>query len=218
MALPKLLTPLVQIVNGVKRQVMPETEAAQVKLSDGTTVQVKIDTLVRAIGAQTITHVVANIAARDAITDMKVGDQAWVKDATGDSSVKRGAAKYLYEGDVAEDGAISNGQWVKTAEVESMDMVFKWADIQDKPTSAVEDIDKAVGATKLLDGHELTVADDKLQLDGKDVAPAAYKPYVTISPEDEGFDAAVEALNLPDGAIFTVVKEEVPGPEQGAGA
>ena len=97
-------------------------------------------------------------------------------------------------------------------------MVFKWADIQDKPTSAVEDIDKAVGATKLLDGHELTVADDKLQLDGKDVAPAAYKPYVTISPEDEGFDAAVEALNLPDGAIFTVVKEEVPGPEQGAGA
>ena len=92
MALPKLLTPLVQIVNGVKRQIMPETEAAQVKLSDGTTVQVKIDTLVRAIGAQTITHVVANIAARDAITDMKVGDQAWAKDATGDTSAILGAA------------------------------------------------------------------------------------------------------------------------------
>lgn len=212
MALTPFLTPLVQVINGIKRQIMPETTAAQVKLADGTTVQVKIDTLIRAVSSQTVTRVVANIAARDAIIGMNVGDQAWVKDATGDSTVKAGAAKYIYEGDVGEDGTIANGQWVKTGEAESMDMVFKWADIQGKPTSEAGDIDKAVGATKLLDGHELTVASGKLQLDGEDVGSEPYRQYVTVSPEEEGFDDAVDALNLPDGVIFTVLKEEAETP------
>ena len=62
----------------------------------------------------------------------------WVLDATGDSSVKRGAALYLSN--------VSNGvtTYDKIAEVESLDLVVNWADIQNKPVSTTDNIDDAV--------------------------------------------------------------------------
>lgn len=211
MALTTLMTPLIQKINGVKRKLLPETVASQVFMADGTSVEVKISTLARAVSGQTVTYVVADIAARDALTDLHVGDQAWVKDASADDTVDAGAAKYIYEGDVDDEGVITNGKWVKTAEAESMDMVFKWADLQDKPTSTVEDIDAAVAATKTLKDRELTVDETTgdLMLDGK-VVGGKYAGFVNVTPEDEGFDDAVAALNLQEGAIFTVVKETTP--------
>lgn len=174
------------------------------KLDDAfyrTNIENKINALNKAVSGQTVTYVMADIAERDALANPKTGDQAWVKDATADSTVKSGAAKYIYESD--EKG------WVKSAEAESMDIVQNWADVQNKPASSVADIDKAVGATRSLAGHELTV-DKKgdLQLDGNDVG-RKFGAYVTVGPDDDGFEAAVEALNLPDGAYFSVVKRTV---------
>ena len=113
-----------------------ETGALQVKFADGTDLATKFTALSDAVAGQSATIVVADIAARDAIASPKIGDQCWVKDATGDSTVNSGGAKYLYES--AEAG------WVKTAEVESLDVILDWADIRNKPTSTVQQIDTAV--------------------------------------------------------------------------
>lgn len=203
----ELCTTLYQKINGAIRKVYHVTLAKLVIMADGSDLQTTMDTLSRAVSSQTTSYVVSDIAARDAIATPHVGDQAWVEDATADATVKLGAAKYIYKGDIGEDGAVSNGRWVKTAEAESMDLIIKWADIQDKPANSVTEIDAAVTATKQLSGHELTVSDDTgaLLLDGAGVG-GKYGAYVTVGPEDEGFDAAVAALNLPDGAIFTVVQ------------
>ena len=63
---------------------------------------------------------------------------------------------------------------MKTAEAESMDVVLKWANLQDKPTATVLEIDEAVAkkhehANKADVLDKLGVADGKLQLDGADV-------------------------------------------------
>ncbi|WP_417292433.1 hypothetical protein [Desulfovibrio porci] len=100
-----------------------ETDVSTAK-SDISTLQGDVSALQGAVAGQTKTYVVADIAARDAVTGMSVGDQVWVKDATADSTVTKGAAKYIYEG---EDTG-----WVKTAEAESMDVVINWGDVQGK--------------------------------------------------------------------------------------
>ena len=79
-------------------------------------------------------QVVADIAERNALTDET--SLVYVKNATGDSTVKSGGATYIY------DSATST--WVKTSEEESMDLVFSWANLQDKPNSSVTAIDAAV--------------------------------------------------------------------------
>lgn len=155
----------IQLYDKLGNEIHPKTLAALVILSGGGTVEEKIVALEAALSGQTGTSVVEDIAARDAITGMKIGDQAWVIDASADPTVDRGGAKYIYQSE--EVG------WVKTAEAESMDVVLKWANLQDKPASAVLEIDDAVAkkhahANKdVLD--KLGVAGGKLQLDGTDV-------------------------------------------------
>lgn len=189
-------TPLFQNVNGTPRKVYFETDAASVQTSDGSTVENKLSSLSAAVSGQTKTYVVKDIAARDAITETKAGDQVWVKDATGDPTVKMGAAKYIYEG--------VDAGWVKTAEAESMDMVINWADVQgtDDVKSAMSKAHEHANKTDVLD--KLGAADDRLTFNGADVG-RKYAAYVTVSEDDPGFDEAVAALNLPDGAFFTVV-------------
>lgn len=87
-----------------------------------------------AIGNASKYQVVADIAARNALADKT--SLVYVKNATGDSTVKSGGATYIY------DSATS--AWVKTSEAESMDLAFSWANLQDKPTSTVAEIDAAV--------------------------------------------------------------------------
>lgn len=70
-------------------------------------------------------QIVANIAARNALTGLFAGLNVYVEDAAGDSSVASGGAYYLYNGT----------GWIKTAESESMDLVMQWANIQGAPTS-----------------------------------------------------------------------------------
>lgn len=80
-------------------------------------------------------HVYDTIAARDeaGVTEPQF---AFVVDASGDETVSAGGASYVYNKTVAT--------WVKTSESESMDLIFNWDKIVDKPTSSASAIDDAV--------------------------------------------------------------------------
>lgn len=78
--------------------------------------------------------VVADITARDAITDKFSGLHVWVVDASGDATVTSGGAEYIWTGSA----------WAKLTEAENLDVSVSWADISGKPTSTVADIDSAV--------------------------------------------------------------------------
>lgn len=86
--------------------------------------------------------VVANIAARDALTvdgdAIQTCMLCYVRDATADPSVENGAAVYI---------ASVNGTaiaWDKIANFGDVTWSTKWDDILNKPTSAPSDIDDAV--------------------------------------------------------------------------
>jgi hypothetical protein len=61
---------------------------------------------------------------------------AFVIDASGDSTVKSGAATYIFNTTI--------NSWVKVAEFESMDVSLVWANILDKPNSTPTQIDNSV--------------------------------------------------------------------------
>ena len=88
-----------------------------------------------AVGGTSHIHVVADIAARNALAPTVV-TQALVIDATADPTVNAGAATYIFNP--------ADSQWSKIAEYESMDVILQWSSLQGKPTSAVADIDDAV--------------------------------------------------------------------------
>lgn len=92
-----------------------------------------------AVGAFNTVEVVADIAARDAMTPT-ANIQVLVLDATGDVTVTSGAALYVYD--------FNNTTWYKVSEYESLDVVLEWTSIQNRPTSSVAAIDQAV-----LDSH-----------------------------------------------------------------
>lgn len=77
--------------------------------------------------------VVNNIAARDALTKYE-GLRVHVKDATADPNVTTGWAEYLWDGT----------NWILVAELESINVVYTWDNIQGKPTSSPTAIDQAV--------------------------------------------------------------------------
>lgn len=68
-------------------------------------------------------YVVADIAARNALTAFS-GMHALVLDATADATVETGGAEYVYDGT----------SWYKISELNDLDMVIDWADIQNKPS------------------------------------------------------------------------------------
>ncbi|MEG2004470.1 MAG: hypothetical protein RR014_00385 [Bilophila sp.] len=96
-------------------------------------------------------RIVNTIAERDALADAFVGMSAYVKNATGDSTVSAGGAYYIYDGTA----------WVKTAESESMDVVLQWANIQGKPYTDVELADMATKKH----AHTNAASLDKLSVD-----------------------------------------------------
>ena len=99
-------------------------------------------------------YVVADITARDALAPDRVM-LVLVKDATADTSVTSGGASYVYEPAVTS--------WTKVAEYESMDFHFTWAGLENKPTSAVADIDDAVTKRH---SHANKISLDKISEDG----------------------------------------------------
>lgn len=82
--------------------------------------------------------VVADIAARNALTGMTVGQLVLVLNASADTTVTSGAATYVYR---------TGPTWTKISEAESMDVVLNWTAIVGRPTSTAAQIDAAVGAS-----------------------------------------------------------------------
>jgi hypothetical protein len=119
------------------------TDELQIILSskDGSTARHAItkseiqDLINSAIKAANAILYAADITARNALS-LSSNAMVYVADATGDSTVKSGAALYFYDS--------SKQTFTKVAEYESMDLVITWDIIQGKPTSAVADIDAAV--------------------------------------------------------------------------
>lgn len=103
-----------------------------IKQSD---IQAMINSTIAAANELTI---VANIAARDALSPTKVM-YVYVQDATGDATVSSGGATYMYNP--------ATSAWIKVSEAESMDVVLNWSNIVGKPSSSPAQIDAAVAAT-----------------------------------------------------------------------
>lgn len=120
------------LISGVETQINPFTSAALVSYNT-TTVAAELASIRALATGRGTAHVVSTIADRNNLTGLQTGDTVWVTDATGDSSVKVGAALYIYNGSV----------WVKMAEAESMDVIVRWDDIDGRPTSTTANIDSA---------------------------------------------------------------------------
>lgn len=88
-----------------------------------------------AVGAFNTVEVVADMAARNALTPT-ANVQVLVLDASADATVVSGAALYVYD--------FATTTWYKVSEYESLDVVLDWASIQNKPTSTPAQIDQAV--------------------------------------------------------------------------
>lgn len=88
-----------------------------------------------AIALDDAMEMVADIAERNTLAPNK-NVIVLVLDATGDTTVASGAATYAFRH--------STSTWTKISEAESLDVIVNWSMIQNKPTSAVADIDNAV--------------------------------------------------------------------------
>lgn len=97
-------------------------------------VDTKITDAISSITGNNSIQVVADIAARDALSLNDAPTIVWVIDASADTTVTSGAASYIWDG----------GAFYKLTEFESMDVVLDWANIQNGPSSTPEDIDSAV--------------------------------------------------------------------------
>lgn len=166
------------------------TSADQIVYGD-TSLQARLDALNAAVTGLSQVYVVADIAARDAIASPKIGDQAWVKDATADDTVNRGAAIYLYESE--EVG------WTKAGEVESLDAIVTWSAIQNKPVTdeqLTDAVDKRHAHTNGSTVLDKLSADDqgRLLLDGTPVDDGKVDVLV-IGPDDE-FPASLRSTGV----------------------
>jgi|GEM_PF-7056896 len=127
------------------------------------------------LNANASTHVAATIAARDVLTPTQEGERAFVRNASGDSTVTGGAAEYIWDGSA----------WVKIAEAESLDLILDWGNLQNKPDTfppeshghAIADVSglqttldgKAGTVTATAEANGLMSAADKTKLDGIDI-------------------------------------------------
>lgn len=99
-------------------------------------------------------ELVADIAARDALT-LTANALVLVYDASADPTVTSGGAFYGYRH--------SDTSFTKFGEIESMDVVLDWSNIQNRPTSSVTAIDAAVTASH---GHTNKTQLDQIGQDG----------------------------------------------------
>lgn len=100
------------------------------------------------VSTVTDTYIKSTIVDRDAGT-YPAGKFSYVYtlDATGDATVTSGGALYLYNPSViGAPGYVAGEEWIKLSEQESMDAVIDWANIQNKPSSTIAEIDAAVAA------------------------------------------------------------------------
>jgi len=91
------------------------------------------------------------IALRDAYVPAATGELAFVRDATGDSTVASGSAEYLWDG--------VNSVWIKVFEAESLDVVLSFAHLSGEVTDnakLVAALAAKVDTSTTVNGHALT--------------------------------------------------------------
>jgi len=168
--------PAVEAKDHLGNVVAIQTRAGLVILLDGSNVEVEIAAIKAAIAGQTGCQVLNTITERDALTSMNPGDQVWVLDATGDSTVTSGAAKYLYVS--AETG------WVKTGEAESLDVVVQWEKVQgtEEVQAAMAKAHEHANKT-LLDSISTNEETGVLSVNGKNYYPGIHA--VVLEADEE---------------------------------
>lgn len=144
-------------------------------------------------------YMVENITERDEMGDLFVGKTVYVKDATGDETVKKGGAYYIYDGTA----------WLKTSESESIDVVLKWDAIEGKPTTLdgygitdavhANEVSETAEAGKLLKLNEQA----KLEADVAGNADTATKLQTAVNVKVQG-DVNEETLSF-DGSSELVI-------------
>ena len=202
-------TPLFQRIGENVYRLLLETTTDQVKLADASNLQQELDKLWAALDENTSTYIAADIAARDALKDteeLKAGDKCWVIDASADDTVTKGAALYIVE---SISGDPATPTWKKISEAESLDTIIKWADIQNKPTSAVADIDDAV--TKRHEHTNKAVIDELTEGTTGDGAELIGKLLYKGKPISDGskwvaYGATIDDMpsDLADGGLFVI--------------
>ena len=105
--------------------------------------------------------VVDDIHERDSLVDKSAS--VFVRDATGDPTVKKGGAFYIFDAYA--------GIWVKISEAESLDVTLSWENIDGRPDVTAKQITDAVGKTHThLNAeqlHKIDEEDGKLTYNGK---------------------------------------------------
>lgn len=184
-----LPTPMFQVVGGQIYKLLLETAASQVRMPDGVSVETRVNTLERALAANTQMHFADTIEARDKLRGLIPGDKVHVADASADETVEKGWAEYIYGPDFT---------FRKIAEGEGLDLIIRWEDVVGKPDSAPKDIDTAVlqqhnhaNKTELDflsdDGADHLMFKGRRVWDGKvDVASASAEGYIPDCLRDGG--------------------------------
>lgn len=121
------------VINGnYVESYLTNNSAVAKMIGNSTMINALIDAKISGLGAM---EIVADIAARDALT-LTSNVMVLVQDASADATVTAGAALYAYK--------LSTTSFIKVSEYESMDVVVNWADVQNRPSSPIGDIDDAV--------------------------------------------------------------------------
>jgi hypothetical protein len=127
------------VKNGTKFDVYVTSSAGVATLQNVVT-ETQVNTIVsQAMANVNSATIVANIPARDALIPTLTSNTfVFVQDASADVTVDAGAALYLFNN--------ANDTFIKVSEYESMDLNISldWANITNKPTSTVAQIDSAV--------------------------------------------------------------------------
>lgn len=186
-------TPLFQAIGGQLYKLLVETIAANVMMSDGVSVETRVNTIERALAANTTTYFADDIEARDALRGLIPGDRVIVLDATGDETVSKGAATYVHMPDLS---------FRKLAEDESMDLVLDWDRLINRPRATAGEIDLAVARQH---SHENKTLLDRLaenesgQLTFRGQAINDGKVWVAVAA-----DIAGAPDNLAEGGLLLV--------------
>lgn len=127
------------VKNGSKFDVYVTSSTGVATLQNVVT-ETQVNTIVsQAIANVNSATIVSNIPARDALIPTLTSNTfVFVQDASADVTVDAGAALYLFNN--------ANDTFIKVSEYESMDLNISldWANITNKPTSTVAQIDSAV--------------------------------------------------------------------------
>ncbi|WP_374464154.1 hypothetical protein [Chryseobacterium sp.] len=146
------------VKNGGKFDVYVTSSAGVATLQNVVT-ETQVNTIVsQAMANVNSATIVTNIAERDAlIPTLNSNTFVFVQDASADATVDAGAALYLFNN--------ANDTFIKVSEYESMDLNISldWANITNKPTSTVTQIDSAVATAHT---HANKAQLDKIGEDG----------------------------------------------------